>query len=241
MVAVIVIPCYNEENRLNKQAFMDFVKENPSVAFLFVNDGSSDNTLDILTQLINNQENLLLLNLEKNSGKAEAVRQGVLYVAENYDCDFIGFLDADLAIPLDEILNFLHIMQRYDFNAVTALRLMRLGAKIKRKFFRHIFSRIFATTTSVLLKLPVYDTQCGAKMYKKQIIKPLFNDRFISKWLFDVEILARYIKIFGRENAIINIYECPLYRCDDLDGSSLKARDFLNAPVELWKIKRKYL
>jgi len=241
MTTIIVIPCYNEEKRLNKQAFIDFVKENPSMAFLFVNDGSKDNTLEVINNLEKEHENLLVLNLEKNGGKAEAVRQGMLVAAENYECDFIGFWDADLATPLEEIPQLVNIMLRHDFDAVTGLRLMRLGAKVKRKNSRHYLGRLFATTASKTLKLPVYDTQCGAKLYKKQIVQTLFENCFITKWLFDVEILARYVKLFGRESALKKIYEYPLYQWEDVGGSQLKAKDFLKAPVELWKIKKRYL
>ena len=241
MTTVIIIPCYNEEKRLNKQAFVDFVKENPTYSFLFVNDGSKDNTLEFLTQLTNNQENLYLLDLDKNGGKAEAVRQGMLYAAKNFDCNFIGFWDADLATPLTEIPHFVNAMINNDFDVVTGLRLMRLGAKVKRKGSRHYLGRIFATTASRVLKLPVYDTQCGAKLYKKQIVEPLFKDSFITKWLFDVEILARYIQLFSREKAIEKIYEYPIYQWEDVGGSQLKAKDFFKAPMELRKIKRKYM
>jgi glycosyltransferase involved in cell wall biosynthesis len=241
MTTTIVIPCYNEEKRLNIQAFSDFAIKNLSITFLFINDGSKDNTVDLLTQLTNNRENLQFLNLEKNGGKAEAVRRGMLFAAEKYDCDFIGFFDADLATPLVEIKNFISTMAQNDFDLITGLRLMRLGAKVKRKTSRHYLGRIFATSASKMLKLPVYDTQCGAKLYKKQVVEPLFKDNFITKWLFDVEILARYINIFGREKAMEKIYEYPLYQWEDIGGSQLKVRDFFKAPVELWKIKRRYL
>jgi glycosyltransferase involved in cell wall biosynthesis len=241
MIVITVIPCYNEEKRLNKQAFLDFIHENPSYSFLFVNDGSKDNTLDILTQWVNIHENLFLLNLEKNGGKAEAVRQGMLYAAKNFGSDFIGFWDADLATPLVEIPHFMNTMLHYDFDIITGLRLLRLGAKVKRKSSRHFLGRIFATAASNVLKLPVYDTQCGAKLYKKQMVEPLFNDHFITKWLFDVEILARYVKLFGNENAMQKIYELPVFQWEDVGGSQLKVKDFLKAPAELWKIKRKYM
>ena len=237
---VIVIPCYNEANRLNSQKFIDFVIENPAINFLFVNDGSKDNTLEVLSQLTQNRNNLHLLNLDVNGGKAEAVRKGMLYATENYDCDYIGFWDADLATPLCEILRFVETMLEFDYEIITGLRLMRLGAKVKRKTSRHYMGRVFATTASSILKLPVYDTQCGAKLYKKQVVQPLFENSFITKWLFDVEILARYLNLFGHENATEKIYEYPVYQWEDIGGSQLKAKDFFKAPMELWKIKRKY-
>jgi len=237
----VIVPCYNEEKRLQTQQFLQFLNENSNFSFLFVNDGSRDGTWDLLQNNAKNNERFLTLNLEKNGGKAEAVRKGMLLAYENIECEYIGFWDADLATPLFEINNFVRIMQENDYDIVTGLRLMRLGAKVKRKNSRHYLGRLFATTASKMLKLPVYDTQCGAKLYKKQIVEPLFKNGFITKWLFDVEILARYIKLFGRENAISKIYEYPVFQWEDIGGSQLKIKDFVKAPLELWKIKKKYL
>jgi glycosyltransferase involved in cell wall biosynthesis len=238
---VMVIPCYNEEKRLQVHLFLQFLNENKNYAFLFVNDGSKDNTWNLLQKNATENECFFALNLEKNGGKAEAVRKGMLYAAENYEVDYIGFWDADLATPLFEIPCFVNIMQEYDCEMITGLRLMRLGARVMRKGTRHYLGRIFATTASKILKLPVYDTQCGAKLYKKQIVTPLFKTDFITKWLFDVEILARYIKLFGRNKAIEEIYEYPLHQWEDIIGSQLKIKDFIKAPFELFKIKKSYL
>jgi len=236
----IIIPCYNEEKRLQVHQFIQFLIENKNYTFLFVNDGSTDNTWAFLQKCAEKNERFYTFNLEKNCGKAEAVRKGMLHAAENYECDLIGFWDADLATPLNELPNFISILQHQDFDIVTGLRLMRLGAKVKRKNSRHYLGRVFATTASKILKLPVYDTQCGAKLYKKQIVQPLFECKFITKWLFDVEILSRYILLFGRDIAVKKIYEYPVFQWEDVGGSQLKAKDFLKAPMELWKIKRKY-
>jgi glycosyltransferase involved in cell wall biosynthesis len=237
---LIVIPCYNEEKRLQVQFFIQFLRENNNYAFLFVNDGSKDNTWNLLQNNANINERFHALHLEKNGGKAEAVRLGMLYAAENFEVDYIGFWDADLATPLFEIPCFVNLIQEYDCEMITGLRLMRLGVKVMRKSSRHYLGRIFATTASKILKLPVYDTQCGAKLYKKQIVTPLFETAFITKWLFDVEILARYIKLFGRNKAIEAIYEYPLHQWEDIGGSQLKLRDFMKAPMELLKIRKKY-
>jgi glycosyltransferase involved in cell wall biosynthesis len=241
MNAVIVIPCYNEANRIDRQAFIDFATENPSIAFLFVNDGSNDNTLEILSELTHNQENLHLLNLEKNGGKAEAVRNGMLHANNTFSPKYIGFWDADLATPLNEIPFFINWIQKKDYEIVTGLRLMRLGAKVVRKKSRHYFGRIFATVTANMLKISVYDTQCGAKLYKSDIVPLLFEEKFITRWLFDVELLARYIRQFGYQAAKTKIYEYPVFSWMDIQGSQLKMKDFIKAPLELLKIKKCYL
>lgn len=241
MQTTIIVPCYNEEKRLPVEAFLFFVGKNKDIQFLFVNDGSKDNTLEILTNLSSKTGRILMLDLQNNRGKAEAVRQGMLHAVENLNSDYIGFWDADLATPLNEIERFIDCFQKNDCQMVMGCRLMRLGANVKRKKSRHYLGRFFATAASIILKLQVYDTQCGAKLYKSNIVSPLFEKPFISNWIFDVELLARYITIFGLEDAAKKIFEYPLPSWEDIAGSSIKIKDFLRAPVELWKIKRKYL
>jgi glycosyltransferase involved in cell wall biosynthesis len=237
---LIAIPCYNEAKRLPVASYIDFISSREDIGFLFVNDGSKDNTIEILNEIVSKSRNSHVLDLKKNGGKAEAVRQGLIYGFEHFNPKYIGFWDADLATPLNEIAHFCGLLTDYEFNMVTGLRLMRLGAKVKRSQKRHYLGRIFASFASLLLKLPVYDTQCGAKMYEAKLVPLLFKDPFISKWLFDVEILARYINNFGRNEAILRIYEHPIYEWEDIGNSNLKMKDFFVAPLELLKIKRKY-
>lgn len=240
MQTTIVIPCFNEASRLDRKSFTDYAAQHPDILFLFVNDGSKDNTLAVLQELSQQHENLRFLDLPRNGGKAEAVRQGMLYAAENHSSEYIGFWDADLATPLWEIPNFIRIMEERRFDIVTGLRLARLGAHIKRKTSRHYLGRCFATTASLALHIPVYDTQCGAKLYQADKVPMLFEQPFITKWLFDVELLARYINAYGIQRATEGIYENPLWRWEDVGGSRIKAKDFLRGPFELWKITRAY-
>lgn len=239
MKTIVVVPCYNESKRLPQDAFLDYVERHDDVAFLFANDGSRDNTLEVLQSLTARHERLLLLDLQPNGGKAEAVRKGMLYAAEHYKPEYIAFWDADLATPLDEIKPMVEWADR-GYDAIMGLRLMRLGAKVKRKPMRHYLGRCFATVASLMLDLPVYDTQCGAKLFRREVVETIFQEQFITRWLFDVELLARYKQRYGTENAKEKIYEFPLFQWQDVDGSQLKSRDFFKAPVELMKIRRKY-
>lgn len=240
MQTTIVIPCYNEAKRLNGEAFKDYADKNPDVSFLFVNDGSKDNTIDVLKVLCEGKSRLQYMDLERNGGKAEAVRLGMLHAAENTDSEYIGFWDADLATPLFEIGNFLREMQRGNYSIVTGLRLKRLGNGVCRKALRHYLGRCFATAAAVGLQLPVYDTQCGAKLYKASIVPTLFATPFITRWLFDVELLARYKKIYSIEKALTDIYEYPLLEWKEVTGSQIKMRDFIKGPYELLKIINHY-
>lgn len=240
MQTTIIIPCYNEADRLVPKLFIDFLKKHPSLMFLFVNDGSSDSTLELLRAMAAECERVRYLNLYPNTGKAEAVRLGMLLTIHKLESDYIGFWDADLATPLSEIDRFISIIKKGDCQMVTGLRLLRLGANIRRKPMRHYLGRIFATRASILLNLPVYDTQCGAKLYARSVVPALFKQPFVTKWLFDVELLARYVQYFGRESALANIHELPLLEWVDVGGSRLKMSDFIKAPLELWRIKRAY-
>jgi glycosyltransferase involved in cell wall biosynthesis len=239
---MIVIPCYNEATRLNKDAFLSFSKDNSHISLLFVNDGSIDDTQGLLDAMREDAgDNIFVLHLRKNSGKAEAVRMGFLYAYQNFTLTYIGFWDADLATPLNEINDFINIIDNSDYDIVTGLRLLRLGAKVKRKVLRHFLGRIFATVVAnSVLKINVYDTQCGAKLFRSILVPDLFSSQFVSKWFFDIEILARYIKAFQRENASKKIYEYPVFTWNDIGGSKLKLKDFFTVPLELVKIKKKY-
>ena len=224
---------------MRQEAFLDYVEKHDDVAFLFANDGSRDNTLEVLQALVERHERLLLLDIQPNGGKAEAVRKGMLHAAEQHKPQYIAFWDADLATPLDEIEPMVQWAER-GYDVVMGLRLMRLGAKVRRKPMRHYLGRCFATVASMMLDLPVYDTQCGAKLFSREVVEAIFPEQFITRWLFDVELLARYKKVYGKERAIAKIYEFPLFQWQDIDGSQLKSRDFIKAPVELMKIKRRY-
>ncbi len=239
MKTIVVVPCYNEAKRLRQDDFLHYVEQNEDVAFLFANDGSRDNTLEVLQSLTARHERLLLFDIQPNGGKAEAVRRGMLYAVEHYDAQYVAFWDADLATPLNEIEPMVAWADK-GYDVVMGLRLMRLGAKVRRKPLRHYLGRCFATVASMMLDLPVYDTQCGAKLFRREVVETIFQEQFITRWLFDVELLARYKQRYGTENAKEKIYEFPLFQWQDVDGSQLKSRDFFKAPVELMKIRRKY-
>jgi len=239
---IIIIPCYNEENRFLADLFNEFYLKS-EVCFCFVNDGSKDYTLRMLKGLQQGRtERINVLDLKRNGGKAEAVRQGILQSMNWKKFDFIGYLDADFATPLSEINYLLHQFDnKPDCQVVFGSRVKLMGRKIERQVLRHYLGRIFATTVSMILKLPIYDTQCGAKMFRIQLAKQIFIQPFISRWLFDVEIFARIINLYGYERAAAVMYEAPLNQWLEVGGSKLSFKPYLIAPYELFQIKLKYL
>lgn len=235
----IVVPCYNEGNRLNVACFEKFLKNQP-YSLCFVNDGSKDDTLAVVYSIKKaNPGQVQIVDLSKNSGKAEAVRQGIFAALENPEYEYVGYLDADLATPLEEI-DFLLSHFSNEIDIVIGSRVKRLGSNIKRYAIRHYLGRVFATMASVTLDLEVYDSQCGAKIFRKEAAKKLFSRPFESKWLFDLEILYRF-KMANPEDFNRVILEVPLRTWQEQGDTRIKFFDFITAPLELFKIKRNTL
>lgn len=147
----LVIPCYNEERRLDVDVFARGISNNPTLSLLFVNDGSKDNTLKVIRKICeSNPERAFSLSLDKNMGKAEAVRIGMQYLLEKGPYNPIGFWDADLAVPLSEVRDFVDIFQSNpEVRAVIGSRVHLAGRLIERVNFRHYVGRIFATVCYV--------------------------------------------------------------------------------------------
>jgi glycosyltransferase involved in cell wall biosynthesis len=238
---ILVVPCYNEAHRLQVDAFRDFRVVGTRVEILFVNDGSTDDTLKVLQGLERQQpDRFSVLNLEKNSGKAEAVRRGML-AALDRNPDFVGFWDADLATPLAELPSFVNVFSDPAIEMVMGARVRLLGRDISRHPSRHYVGRVGATLISSSLGLAVYDTQCGAKLFRVgDGTRQLFERPFLSRWIFDVEIIARLVELRGRDGAARSIYELPIMTWRDVKGSKVRSSDFARALRDLWKIHRAY-
>ena len=244
---VVVVPCYNEARRLDVQAFDDFLSRSPEVALLFVDDGSTDDTPLVMERLRQqHRRNAFTLRLNSNVGKGEAVRRGI-QIALRRRPAFVGYWDADLATPLDALSQLCNVLRaKPEVRLAMGSRVAMLGRDIQRSGVRHLLGRAFATAASNLLRLPVYDTQCGAKLFRATPqVAALFAEPFRSRWIFDVEILARMTMgrnaEFDAPTQINTIYEFPLEHWRDVAGSRLGARDFVTAAVELLGIYRQYV
>lgn len=240
----VIIPCYNEAGRLKSGIFLKALEDNPHLSFVFVNDGSKDRTQQVLEELTAScPHRVFLLKSDSNQGKSEAVRRGFLFAMPNH-YDYLGYWDADLATPLETLNRFIQILAS---NTATLLimgaRVKLLGRKIMRRRARHYLGRIFATWASLVLQLEVYDTQCGAKLFRNtEIVQKVFLSPFISKWIFDIEIIARLNHYLKKSDEDIADYliEYPLEQWEDVKGSKLKPWSFLVGGVDLAKIAFKY-
>ncbi len=155
--------------------------------------------------------------------------------------DYFGYFDADLAIPLDEAFLFFAFLQDRRPAYILSGRVKLLGTtRIKRYLYRHVLGRLFATYVSWVMDLAVYDTQCGAKLVRADLAQLLFQQPFMSRWLFDVELLYRCIGLFGRERLEDHVAEVPLRRLEDPGGSTVTFSRAIELPLELLRIRRAF-
>ena len=230
---VILIPFYNEQNRIKIEVFETIFKGYNDVDFILVDDGSDDETFSIISRFAIDNENVSSLKLKENRGKAEAIRNGVLAVN---DYEYVGYLDADLATPVSELIRLFEIAKnKYQFSFIMGSRIKLIGNQVKRNLSRHYLGRIFATIISqFVLKTPVYDTQCGAKIIKLDLAKQLFENEFKTKWLFDVELLLRLKKL--NYNLQESVLEIPLETWEEKGNSKIKTKEFFLFPFQILKI-----
>jgi dolichyl-phosphate beta-glucosyltransferase len=232
--ALVVIPCYNEERRLDIER-LALLAESDRVRLLFVDDGSTDGTAAILGRL-RGSASAEVLTMPQNVGKAEAIRRGLVQALDS-SASIIGYYDADLATPPSELIRLVHLLEsRPDLEFVMAARVALLGRQIQRHARRHYLGRIFATGASLILHIPVYDTQCGAKVFRASpVVREAFASPFRSTWVFDVELIGRLLR--GSETAaplpLSAFEEMPLREWRDVPGSRLGLFQMARAAIDL--------
>jgi dolichyl-phosphate beta-glucosyltransferase len=235
---IMVVPCYNEADRLDCDSFIQALGQDPGLHWLFVNDGSKDNTQALIEQMAAKEPaRVFCHSLNVNSGKGEAVRQGLLRAIE-LNANIIGYYDADQATPLTEIFRLLQILHVRQSQVLLGSRVFLLGRDLKRQRWRYLLGRAFAFVASRMLKLSVYDTQCGMKLIRVfPKLKDCLEEPFVSSWLFDVELIQRLVQKAGLKSQ--DFFEEPLLQWTEIGGSKVKAQAFLTALIDLFKIKLK--
>ena len=237
MKTAIIIPCYNEANRINKVAFENFINDSENYHLCFVNDGSKDETLDVLKQIQQtNHDKVTVIDMKRNSGKAAAVRAGARYLYNREDIENVGFIDADLSTDFEDFIALDDSLKRN-----TTLKMVfgsrakdNGGDGIKKDPMRALFSKIIKMCVFLILGLPIEDTQCGAKVFRKDLIPVIYATNFLSKWLFDVEMFIRLKKHMGGKDAVMQvIQEQALNRWVHVEDSKLGLKDSLEIPVRL--------
>lgn len=237
---IVVIRCYNEAKRIDTESYIQSLAKLPQIIILFVNDGSTDDTLNIILNLKNhNPKQIKVLDLKKNSGKATAVFMGITEALHNSQ-QHLGYIDADLAVSLEEFAELYEVAKRENKDFVFGSRWKRVGSNISRKTFRHYTGRIFATIASNILSLDVYDTQCGAKIFTKNAAALIFAKPFSVNWISDVEIFFRLQEIFSKDRFDELSLEVPLNNWRDVEGSKVKLSPSIQILSDFIILRRLY-
>jgi glycosyltransferase involved in cell wall biosynthesis len=239
----LVVPCFNEAERLDAGAFIGFARERADRRLCFVDDGSTDATAARLAEIAAAvPDRIDIERMPTNRGKGAAVRAGLraqLARAPRY----VGYWDADLATPLPFVETLAaHLDVHADLALAAGSRVLMLGRPIQRRAARHYLGRVAATLVSLVLRAPIYDSQCGAKLLRNGPgLSALLDAPFATRWLFDVEILDRIARGEAGEPAAVlhrRVHEVPVPTWVDAAGSKVRLADWLRVPLDLARIWR---
>lgn len=217
------------------------IDERSDWSFVFVDDGSTDRTGELLDRLREpHPDRVTVLRLGRNAGKGEAVRAG-MREALAAGAELVAYADADLSTPFEELARLVGRLERDEaLTVVLGSRFRRLGADIQRSELRHYAGRVYATLASLTLGVGIYDSQCGAKAFRASPrLREALADPFEERWAFDVELLSRLTRGAGADGWS-SIVEEPLLTWHAKDGSKLRSGQAIRAAAELLRIGRRH-
>jgi len=232
MFLSIVIPAYNEENRLNPtlEKINSYLKnKNFEYEIILIDDGSDDSTVKIaLESELAKRGKLVLIKNEKNTGKGFSIRRGILASSGEY----ILFSDSDLSTPIEEFDElFLHIQSGYDI-AIGSRSIEGADVRVHQPFYREIMGRVFNFLVQLLVLKGFVDTQCGFKLFKASTAKDIAKELKIDRFGFDVEMLYLAKKKNYRIKEVPVIWlNSPISRVSPISDSCKMFMD-------LWRIRR---
>lgn len=225
----IIIPAYNEENRILKtlEEYHSFFtkKLNSQFELIITLNNCKDNTCKIVTDFKSNRGNIIVHTIPNYSGKGGAVIKGF----ELAIGDLIGFVDADNSIdPENYYKLYLNIK---DAKGIIASRKIK-GAVIgpKRRFYQDISSHLFNMIVRFLFNFNYRDTQCGAKIFRKDVAKMLSEKCTEKGWAFDVDFLY----LCKKDN--LDVIEYPIY-WKDSEGSKLTLKGRIDSLINVIKYR----
>jgi dolichyl-phosphate beta-glucosyltransferase len=225
----IVIPAYNEANRLPstlEQVFHFLEKQPFTSEIIVVENGSDDQTFEIAQQFAAGHRNVHILRSEQR-GKGLAILTGVKAAVGEY----IFLCDADLSMPVEEISKFIPPkLQGVDI--AIASREAPGSVRINEPYYRHFTGRVFNTLIRLLVLPRLQDTQCGFKCIRAEVARDIFPYQTLTGWAFDVELLyiARYHGY--------HVAEIPIHWYFNTDSKISVLRDSLRMFLDLLRIRR---
>jgi len=225
----IIIPAHNEENRLPgtlEQMFHFLEQQSFSYEVVVVENGSGDRTFEIAREFADRHPAFHVIQNDSR-GKGLAIRRGVREARG----DYIFFCDADLSMPVEEIVKFIP-PQRDSIDIAIASREAPGSHRINEPYYRHLTGRVFNTLIRWLVLPGLQDTQCGFKCIRAEVARDVYPYQTLTGWAFDVELL--YIaRLHGYK-----ILEIPINWYFNADSKISIFRDSPRMFLDLLMIRR---
>ena len=236
--ALLVVPAFNEEKRLHPTNFLRLCREN-ELDILFIDDGSTDQTVEILKSLSSTSPNIKFLSLEYNSGKSNAIWFGFRNGAE-LGYRYVGFVDSDSSCCNNDIINGLGlILSDPDLSVVSGARVLLAGSNIQRSNFRKWISRIMATVLSIITKTDFYDPQSPCKWYRvDDQFKAVLGKNPQTKWFGELELVINLIRLRPLRSFPLKIQEFALSEWSEVANSKLTILHFPSVIKQLYTLLR---
>ncbi len=239
MIAIIV-PCYNEEFRFDVGKWNILMQLVPRCTWIYVDDGSSDQTFLTLSKL--EPGKCHILRLETNVGKGEAIRAGLNFALTSDFSDGInqiGYLDADGAFAMEDIIRMIEFsaeqfLVNSKLNSIISSRVKLAGREISRNARRHYLGRVIGTYIGMSWKEAPYDTQSGFKIFRvDSYFQKAITEQFQTRWFFDIELLLRLHSISESYP-----WEFPLTKWNEVGNSRIDMQQVVLIFREILRIRR---
>ena len=226
---ILVVPLFNEESRIDLSRFRSFMKD-AQTKIIFVDDGSTDGTHDLLSREFSPCDDVFVLRLETNSGKAEALRIGFLFAHDLEPESFVITFDADWSMGEATVFNLMKEVEKAMsgggsqpeeiVRVFSSARIYLAGMQVDRPVSRKWIGRIIATIISLGIGITFYDPQSPLKIYKFSVdTKVIFSKRMRTRWFFEGELFLRL-----RSSGIASrVYEYPASDYLDIDSPNYKS------------------
>jgi len=234
----IVIPTYNEEKRigLTLQKIQEYLeKQDYNYEIIVVDDGSKDNTWELLKETAQQNEEIYIMRNGENKGKGYSVKKGVLQSHGEY----ILFSDADLSTPIEEAEKLLSsLLARECDIAIGSRGLSDSDIQIPQPWYRRTMGRIFNLLVQIIVMRGIKDTQCGFKCFRRRVVYEIFPKQRINGFSFDVEILYIARKYHYRIKEIpVRWFNSPFSHVHPIRSSLEMFLDLIKIKINDWREK----
>jgi glycosyltransferase involved in cell wall biosynthesis len=245
-VVTLVIPAYRESSRLppllSALADIALAEPAPATEILVVDDGSEAEEVERERAAViaagekleraGAPHRVRFVAAPRNEGKGAAIRRG--WAEADPGATWLGFLDADGAVRAREAWRLVRMTaSAEDLDVLSGTRVLMAGRQIERSLYRHLQGRVFATLVERSFQLGFYDTQCGVKLVRSDLLRPLLPVLRETRWLLDVELLA----LLGQAGA--RMREVPIDWSDPGGSKVRPGLDALKMALGLWRIRRR--